>query len=252
MNLLITAHTGCNDTPQNTIESLLKGAEWGADVCEVDVRGTGDEVPILWHDDFLETKGGEKLPIEKLSYHEISGLFKRREITHSSSYGEIIPLEEALQAAREKGILLNLDIKDDECIVPVAKLVKSRDLAEGVIFSGCGKVRASYLKSNYPEFQVLLNADEAFMERGDYSYERKVKGICDTAVSAGCCGINIRHSLYRKELQVHADQRFLPIAVWTVGPGDDFEKYIWAGVHSITTMHVKELVSLRSRLLRAT
>ena len=240
MNLLITAHTGCNGTPQNSIESLLKGAEWGADVCEIDVRGTRDEVPVLWHDDRLITAGGERIPIGDLSYDEIGRLVDK---------GKIIPLADALQTAKERGLHLNLDIKDDDCITAVAKLVRKWEMAEDVVFSGCGKVRASYLKANYPEFQVLLNADEAFLERRDFTYAQKAKGLCETAVSAGCCGINIRHDLYRQELQVHADQRFLPVAVWTVGPGDDFGKYIGSGVHSITTMHVKELVSLRRKIL---
>jgi len=248
MKFLVTAHTGCNGTPHNTIESLLKGAEWGADVNEVDVRATRDEIPLLWHDDALPIKGNGRVLIENLTYDEILTLTKKDEIDFSHPKSKITPLEEIFAVVKEKNLQLNMDLKDDECIVPVARLVKKWDLAESIIFSGCEKVRASYLKSNYPEFQVLLNVDEPFLERADYTYKMKARLICDTAISAGCCGINIRHNLYKPELQEYADQRFLPIVVWTVEPQDGFQTYIEQGVHSITTLHVKELVTLRRKM----
>ena len=138
--LLITAHTGCNGTPHNTIESILAGAAWGADINEIDVRATRDEIPVLWHDDALATKKGI-IKVEDLTFREIEELSGAGEIEFPHPEGRITPLEEVFDAVAGKGIRLNMDLKDDECIVPVAKMVKTRDLAEDVVFSGCGKVR---------------------------------------------------------------------------------------------------------------
>jgi len=242
---LITAHSGCNDTPQNSVESVLAGADWGADINEIDVRATLDGIPILWHDEAIHTKHNGMLKVESLTYDEIEILSQRKDIDFPHRADSITSLENVFDAIKGKQITLNLDLKDDECIVPVSKMVKERNLAENVIFTGCEKVRASYLKSNNPEFQVLLNAEERLIHRKDMDYIDKVKILCNTAVLAGCCGLNIPYDFCRQELIDYADYRFLPVAVWTVSPDDDFETFINMGVSSITTFHVKELVELK-------
>jgi len=244
MNLLVIAHTGCNDTLQNTVESVLTGAEWGADLVEIDVRATFDGVPVLWHDDALQTRSQGTILIENLSYAEILSLEKKKEIEFHHYQKRITRLEEVFDAVGDSNTHLNLDLKDDECIVPVAKLVKERNFAERVIFSGCEKVRASYLKSNNSEFQVLLNSEERLFLRDNLTYMEKIKIFCDTAISAGCCGLNIRHELCHPELVEYSNTRFLPVAVWTVEPEHGFERYINMGVSSITTRHVRELLTL--------
>ncbi|OQP06094.1 hypothetical protein B1691_17245, partial [Geobacillus sp. 47C-IIb] len=52
---LITAHTGCMNTPPNSIESILEGIKAGADIIEVDVRATKDGVAVLLHDEKIVT-----------------------------------------------------------------------------------------------------------------------------------------------------------------------------------------------------
>ena len=243
---LITAHTGCNDTPRNTVLSVLAGAGWGADINEVDVRSTADQIPILWHDDVLKTHNCGTLKIKDLSFKEILSLSEKGEIVFDHPSGKITSLEEMFDATGDKPIVLNLDLKDDECIVPAAELIRQMDLARKIIFSGCDKVRASYLKSNYPEFQVLLNAEESLFLNDGLSYSEKIRVLCDTAVSAGCCGLNIRYDFCSRELIDYADLRFLPVAVWTVSSDDVFGNYIDMGVSSITTFHVKELAEYKN------
>ena len=55
---LITAHSGCMRTPQNSIASVVKGIECGADFIEVDLNFAEDGTPVLSHD---KPKGGETL-----------------------------------------------------------------------------------------------------------------------------------------------------------------------------------------------
>lgn len=241
---LVTAHTGCNNTPLNTVASVLDAVRWGSDINEIDVRATGDGIPILWHDDALDIKSSGLVKVESLTYQEILFLENQGDIKFPHPEGTITSLEEVLAAVKDRQILLNLDLKDDECIAPVSKIVREWDLADWIIFSGCGKVRASYLKSKYPEFQVLLNADEQLFNREDLTYYKKVKILCSTAISAGCCGLNIRHDFCCRDLVEYANCRFLPVVVWTVSPEDGFEAFMDMGVASINTLHVKELVEI--------
>ncbi len=241
---LIMAHAGCNNTPLNTVSSVLDGARWGSDINEIDVRATRDGTPILWHDDTFDTKNIGPVKVKNLSYKDILSLENQGDIKFLHPEGKITSLEKVLMAVKGKDILLNLDLKDDECIAPVSKMVKEWNLTNCVIFSGCEKVRASNLKSNYPELQVLLNADEHLFNRADITYPEKVKILCNTAISAGCCGINIRHDLCCQELVDYANLRFLPVVVWTVSPEEGFKDFIDMGVAFINTLHVKELVEI--------
>ncbi len=241
---LVMAHAGCNNTPINTVDSVLKGYGWGADINEIDVRATRDGVPILWHDETLDTRSSGPVFVKRLTYKEILLLESQDDIKFSHRDGKITSLEEMLMAVYNRNIQLNLDLKDDECIIPASILVKKLDLTGWVVFSGCEQVRAFYLKKMYPEFQVLLNADEELFDREDLTYTEKIRTICDIAVSAGCCGINIRHDFCSQEFVNYANCRFLPVVVWTVSPEDGFEAYINMGVAFINTLYVKELVDI--------
>lgn len=244
MNLLVTAHTGCNDSPQNTIASVLLGDELGADLNEVDVRSTSNEVPILWHDETLVSQTGESYMIEDMTYSEILDLEKHDGIVFSHPKARITTLKEVFDAIEDRDIHLNLDLKDDKCIEPVTKLVRKCGFTDRVVFSGCEENRASYLKGSNAEFQVLLNVNEQLFDQKSIAYSDTIRVICDSAISAGCCGLNIRYDLCTPELVEYASYRFLPVAVWTLRPEDMFVKYIEMGVASITTRHVKELFEL--------
>lgn len=242
---LITAHTGCDNTPHNTIESVFSGQEYGADINEVDVRVTKDGVPVLWHDSGILTKDGDKLSIDSISYSEIEDIQSGGRLLFPENQKRITKLEEVFKAIKDRDIILNLDLKTDTSINPVVKLTREWDLTERVIFSGCEESRAALLKKKYPEFQVLLNAEEKLISREDLSYSEKVKILCDTAVSSSCCGLNVPFEFCRPELIKYADLRLLPVAVWTVSSEDLLQKFIDMGVFSITTYNVKMLAKMK-------
>ena len=60
---LITAHSGCENTPDNSIEAVLAGIRAGADCVEVDVRIGAQGVLMLTHD--LPGKGEEPAILEQ-------------------------------------------------------------------------------------------------------------------------------------------------------------------------------------------
>jgi glycerophosphoryl diester phosphodiesterase len=71
---LITAHSGCMNTLDNTLESVETGLRLGADVVEEDIRVTKDGIPVLSHDDILHTSDGKECSISQLTFEEISDL----------------------------------------------------------------------------------------------------------------------------------------------------------------------------------
>jgi len=110
---LITAHTGCDDTLPNTLESVISGIESGADFVEVDVRSTLDGIAVLFHDVHIVSRDSGAVRINDLTYSELNKLMINND--ESNSYiTEIIKLEEVISIVKNSGGYLNIDIKDDE------------------------------------------------------------------------------------------------------------------------------------------
>ena len=203
---LVTAHSGCEDTPENSLESLLAGIDAGADVAEVDVRSSTGGIPILMHD---------KVPPE------------------AETPSDVIALDTALDLIRSGGIMLILDLKDDECIDVAVGLVRQRDLAGRVIVSGCGPARASLVRTLAPELPVLLNIGVPADDLSDDLYAVFFADACRSAIERGCCGINVDFRACRPPLVAYAHKHYLPVSVWTVEQEHDMRRMIGMGVHSI-------------------
>ncbi|WP_026564208.1 glycerophosphodiester phosphodiesterase [Bacillus sp. UNC41MFS5] len=235
---LITAHSGCMKTPENSIQSVLEGLRAGADVIEVDVRVTKDQVVVLLHDEDVSTPFGSRC-LRDLTYEELK--------CHVKS-DVIVPLEDVLPLIKEYNRMINLDIKEDIAIHPMVQAIEEYKMRDYVIFSGCEKERATFIKNHYRPYQVLLNADtNTGLHSLERNYQAFIKETCRDAISAGCCGININYHLCKEELLEIARLRYLPVLVWTIDDLQEMEKFLDMGVHSITSNEVKELLQLRER-----
>lgn len=73
---IVWAHRGSRKkSPENTLESFLR-AEWeGADGVELDVRLSGDGIPVVMHDGSLKRTAGIDARVGELSLGEIKSLF---------------------------------------------------------------------------------------------------------------------------------------------------------------------------------
>lgn len=233
---LITAHSGCMNTPENSIQSVLEGLRAGADVIEVDVRITKDQVVVLRHDEYVPTPFGNR-SLQDLTFEEINNH------VHNET---IVKLEEVLPIIQEHHRMINLDVKEDSAIHQMIQAVEKYKMRDYVIVSGCEKERAAYLKNHYRPYQVLLNADTkaglASLESNDQSF---IKETCQDAIAASCCGINLNYRICSEEFLDSARLRCLPVLVWTIDDFQEMEKFINMGVHSITSNEVKKLVELR-------
>jgi glycerophosphoryl diester phosphodiesterase len=234
---LITAHTGCMNTPPNSIHSVLEGLKAGADIIEVDVRATKDGVAVLLHDEEVMTPGGIRR-VQDLLFEELN---------HLAKCDEIIRLEEVLPIVKEYHRVINLDVKEDRAIDPMIEMVEKHNMRDYTIITGCEKERAFHLKKHYRPYQVLLNASVSLYETYNGDYESFIKETCQDAIAASCCGININYHLCREELIDYAMFRCLPVLVWTIDDSHAMEKFLGMGVHSITSNEVRTLLELRDQ-----
>lgn len=235
---LITAHSGCMNTPPNSISSVLEGIRAGADFIEVDVRSTKDRTVVLQHDESVFTSFGRRR-IQDLTFEELKNLVKEN---------EIIQLKDVLSLIHESHRMINIDIKEDSVIDPMIQIVEQYKMRDYAIISGCEKERAAYVKNNFRPYQVLLNANvQTCLQHEKSKYDSFIRETCLDAISSSCCGININYNFCHEELLDMASKRSLPIFVWTVDDLNEMCKFVNMGVHSITTLEVENLLKLRNK-----
>lgn len=232
---LITAHSGCLNTPPNSIASVLAGLEAGADVIEVDVRATKDGVVVLLHDEHVTTSNGSKR-VQDLTFEEWKSLAGKEPITL---------LKDVLPLVREGNRIINLDVKELRAVNPMIETVEAFNMRDFAIISGCEKEWAAYVKENHRPYQVMLNASAGLFEACGDDYDSFIRETCRDAITASCCGININFRLCREELLDYAGRRCLPVLVWTVDEAHVMETFLDMGVHSITSHEVLTLMQLR-------
>jgi len=241
---LVTAHTGCENTPDNTVASIMRGITSGADIVEIDVRSTADGHPILMHDECLQIGSHGAVPVSQISLADLLTLEERGKITFSRPSMEITVFEDALDLAKESGIILNIDLKDSATVNALIRRIITRNMEDYTVISGCNRERATLVKQEYPAVQVLLNVEDNPEDAPDY--QSFVQHACNSARQAGCCGINIDFHHCQSQLVEYARLRYLPVSVWTVDREQDMSAMIDLGVHSITTYEPGKLLKLMS------
>ena len=243
---LITAHAGCMNTPPNSIENALQGIQAGADIIEVDVNATKDGVAVLFHDPYIRLDAHRKARIDELTFEELHAITATSSLDSRPRPPKITRLGDVLDLVQRFRKTVNLDLKSPACLKPMAEAVRSRDMVDDVLISGCRKEHAVYVKQRYPDFQVLLNADESPAD--DSGYADYIARTCRDAIAAACCGINMNYKDCRREMLFYARLRCLPVLVWTVDTVEEMEKFIAAGVHSMTTNEVDTLFRFKEQM----
>ncbi len=97
--MLIIGHRGIpSRIHENTLESFIAAAQSGADLIELDIRRTADEVAVAFHDPDIQTNDGAT-PIASLTYAELQ--------RKANALGFAVPtISETIKAlSKLKGIL---------------------------------------------------------------------------------------------------------------------------------------------------
>ena len=122
-------HSGASAyAPENTLASIRRAAELGADMVELDVHCCRDGTPIIIHDQEISRTTDGRGSVYDYFLAEIKQF--------DAGGGERIPtLDEAVQCCLELGLGLYLELKDVFCIPSVAAAVRADDLFERCIVS---------------------------------------------------------------------------------------------------------------------
>lgn len=128
--VMVVAHRGYwHEAPENSILSIEKAIEIGADMVELDVQKTKDGVLVLMHDATVERTTNGKGKVADFTLEEIQQL-KLKAHTGQVTERKVPTLEEAMVYAKDK-ILVNIDKADDhfEEIGRILKKTNTLDIA---------------------------------------------------------------------------------------------------------------------------
>jgi hypothetical protein len=131
---IVIVHRGASSfAPENTLEAYAAAIDYGADGCEIDPRRTADGVIVLFHDDMLENLTNGFGSVNQLTYYELLQL-KRRSVYGTATRETGIPtLVSLLELARERAMLLHLDLKEPGMAADIAKLLDDADMWDSVV-----------------------------------------------------------------------------------------------------------------------
>lgn len=161
--ILVSAHRGYwANYPENSLDAYRMAIELGADIIEMDVRVTLDNVMVVFHDACLDriTTGYGRLREENWSY--ISTLYLRNE-NGTVSKNRMLQLSEALDFLKDKAVIA-LDIKEggalfNQTMIRVLNMLRDKKMLYQTI-----------VKGKLPLSNLLSLLDQAKLTLDDFIY----------------------------------------------------------------------------------
>ncbi|MCR4661922.1 MAG: glycerophosphodiester phosphodiesterase [Clostridia bacterium] len=175
----ITAHAGCENTVQNSMESIEKGYMVNAQIVEFDINCTENGECVLSHD---KPKAG---------------------VTY-------VTLDDALTYVASKDQLkANLDIKCTDYMDKVYESIVSHNLKDRVFFTGIEDKDIATVKTNCPDIGFYLNVRKLCVTKKD------INNVVGLVLDSGAIGINLHYAKLTKGLCQACHDNGLLVSVFT-------------------------------------
>ncbi|MGI8855685.1 MAG: glycerophosphodiester phosphodiesterase [Thermomicrobiales bacterium] len=143
---LLTGHRGASAyARENSLASFLLAIDIGADVLECDVRVTRDGVLVLAHDGIV----GRGRSVARIATERATDLRAR--------VPDMLTLAELLAVVRERGVLLNVDLKVPEAEVALVGMLAAHDLLHRTVVTSRASYQLRRLRALAPPLRLGLS-----------------------------------------------------------------------------------------------
>ena len=160
--------------PENTLEAYAAAMDYGADGCEIDIRRTADGVLVMLHDDGLDRMTDALGPINQYTYAELLRI-KFQTDYRAKANTRIPTLAALLQLARQRAMLLHLDVKEPGLQDEIARLLDEADVWNHIV--AINESNAAALRKN-PKVHLLAYKAWGWQEgRMDMSPDKVRDGL---------------------------------------------------------------------------
>jgi glycerophosphoryl diester phosphodiesterase len=239
-NTLITAHSGCEATTRDSLDSVRLGIELGADCVEVDVRRDRYGSLVISHD--------------------------KREY-----YSGAVMLETVMRCVADSMLSINCDLKEPSvlhsvlelaeiCGVPSERLILSGSVSPDMLAADINVSKRARVYLNVEEilkyllsgeevdFRSLMTSPWNFIKyRYDALLDTRTEDIARIAIQLGAEAINLPFRNMTAERFDAFRKSGIPVSVWTVTDSADICRMLDEQPRNITTLQVKTALSLREQ-----
>lgn len=211
----VIAHRGASYyAPENTMAAFSLAYEMGADMIELDVLLSSDQIPVVLHDPHLKRTTNGEGKVENFSLEDLKKLDAGSWFSSEFKNEKIPSLKEVIQWASDK-IALNIEIKPetvtedavDGIEAKTIQLVKKFGMEQHVVFSSFDYRVVDRIKNIDPKLITALLYNKKISQRRSPVYLAK-KYKADS--------INLKWSeVYPKRIEQLRESK-LPVWVYTV------------------------------------
>lgn len=219
------AHRGASAyAKENTLSAIEEAIKRKADMVEFDLRQTADNVIVLYHDPYIDSKEGKRLFIDSLSYSKLC------ELTKENGF-DIATLPEVLRLFGSR-IRLNLEIKTEGFEKEVLELLKKYPpLHEPVISSfKISVIKKNRILNKKVKLGVILGCYRLKLINLLMQYY-----IFNFVKKYNVSSIHLNSKIARKRLIEKFNHIGVSVYIWTINDIDKFKQFIKAGVQGIIT-----------------
>lgn len=223
---MLTAHSGSNNTKDNSYEYFYEFIDKDVECLEVDVRKSSKGELYLNHD--------------KLKEDELKDIVLLKDIfcklkNHNSKY-------------------INCDLKEENLEQDVMLIAKEFGVENQIIFSGT--VNVENLKGNFKDmyFEVFFNIEnifEDFYTNSEFYLRNKVefvRKVSDFFKKHTLNVLNINYTFCDNKLIQLFEDNEIKLSLWTVDNTKKRKEFMMRKVHNITTREIIEAINERECL----
>lgn len=206
-----TAHTGCMDTEENSLEAIEAGVKSGAQIVEFDLNFNENNEPILSHD---------------------------------APTGKEVTLEEAFKKVSEyDNLKVNVDLKSCLALEKIKAVAEEYGVLDRIFFTGVNDEFLEAVQKANLGIPYYLNVNVDSKKKHDTEY---IESLVQKVRDCGAIGINFNKDNASAELVQAFHNNGLLVSIWTVDKEKDMKKIITCLPDNITTRNPKLLNELIS------
>lgn len=255
---LIIAHRGASfDAPENTLPAFSRALEMGAEGVELDVRLSGDGVPVVFHDATLKRFTGESIRVDRMSLKELGRVrvgewFNRKfpKLADGAFKETGVPtLEEATGLLEDlKGpVFVELKCRDEDAR-------KTAEAVARVLSAARDKERFIVKSFSLDAISFVKLADSGLLTAALFapkvmSVIRKETRLVNISRDVGADSLSLHFSLATRQLMKKANSLGLPVAVWTVNNPRWMKKTLDLGINALITNRPDRMLLRRRELV---
>jgi len=236
--LLNIAHRGASAyAPENTLASIQKAMEMGADMIELDLHQTKDGVPVVLHDPSLWRTAGIRRNVGSLTLKEIKKLDVGSWFNPKFKTQRIPTLQEILEMVQDR-VVLNLELKQGTSPYPkftenIIHLLNEVHLFSKTLISSFHHATIQKIRKEFPE---------AFL--GYLSHREATSKIFSSAVDLKTYSLHIPFRKVTPALLEKSHSGGFRVFCYTVNNPDEMKRFLKMGVDGVFTNYPDRLSKL--------